>query len=772
MKKNLLYIIAILSVLVSCTEEKVEVGTPLTGQNVKFSVSMGNNARTVYGDEETDNEGNKSIKVNWVNGDKITVYGTTCNVKQANYSVVVKNSGNQNYADGLVKTGAAGVQWGSEPSDFYAIYPAVEDAIEVDGGVVYINTSVRQYQNNEFVFNKATNTWVGTPYVEGFTTSTMPDALMYAYTGGVKSTDNNGVVDLNFKPFSTVLKFTLDGWNVHNDMTDEVGSDAVAYVSKITVKAPEAVTGDCVFTMVGGTVSEVEGGESEDIIIYPKSLPLKQGQKLEFSAFAIPNTYIMDSSNKAWIVEIETTNFGTHTYHIQPTVPQELVAGAIHKVKIPAIEVNRGEVTLPAENWIRWIPRNVYLSELSMPGAWYATNSDYQGSASLSDMYTNGVRAFNIDCRMTATADSWNKKKTLGVTYYELKDNPTYVLQCAGSELFKGAHLDLGIFGTIDAVTEVGDGKTVESQLESLSNYISESEFIMVILTLAEKPKDLSGFISNSSETYGNNVDPAKVLAAIKDILNRRGDELKVFGYRDQDVDEDGNPKTLNANTTVNDVLGSMVIKVNVNVDQDKTDLANYGMSNILLCEGSMASESKYISDPIVAGSFTKMNEATLYWGSSKTDPSMTYYYHQAQLTGSSTSASSNSSTPSLKDRMNAVDDIIAKSASIYHENKHNGLFQLGIGGYIDNSGEDRATVANSLNPHVLTQVNNKLNSSPSPIGIVLMNYCTDNTYKSLDLVKAILNMNTKFYLNRIKGEPEWPDGNPYLEEGKDNGDF
>ena len=760
MKKNLLYIIAALSVLVSCTEEKMELGTPLTGQDVKFSVSMGNNARTVYGEEATDG---KSIKVNWVNGDKITVFGTTCSVPQADYSVVA-NTANQNYADELVKTGAAGVQWGSEPSDFYAIYPAVEDAIEEDGGIVTINTSVRQHQNNDFVYNESTNTWVGTPYVEGSTTNTMPDALMYAYKGGVKSTDNNGVVDLNFIPFSTVLKFTLDGWTVHNDMTDEVGSDAVAYVSKITVKAPEPVTGQCVFKMVGSSVSEVEGGEFEDIVIYPKSLPLMQGQKLEFSAFAIPTTYMMNSTNKPWIVEIETTNFGVHTYHIQPTVPQELVAGEIHKVKIPAIEVNRGEVTLPAANWIRWIPRNVYLSELSMPGAWYATNSDYQGSATLTDMYTNGVRAFNIDCRMTATAASFEKQWHGGHT---LKSNPTYVLQCAGSETLEGANF----LGLVYA-SKVADGKTVESQLETLSKLVSDSEYIMVVLTLAEKPKDLSGSISGNTENYGNNVDPAKVLAAIKDILNRRGKEFNVFGYREQDVDEDGNKKTLNANTTVNDVLGSMVIKVNVNVDQDKTDLANYGMSNILLSEGSMASESKYISEPIVAGSFTKMNETELYWGASKTNPSMTYYYHQAQLTGSSTTASSSSATPSLKDRMDAVDDIIAKSASIYHENKHNGLFQLGIGGYISNSGEDRKTVANTLNPHVLTQVNNKLNSSPSPIGIVLMNYCIDNTYKSLDLVNAILNMNTKFYLNRIKGEPEWPDGNPYLEEGKDNGDF
>ena len=73
-----------------------------------------------------------------------------------------------------------------------------------------------------------------------------------------------------------------------------------------------------------------------------------------------------------------------------------------------------------------------------------------------------------------------------------------------------------------------------------------------------------------------------------------------------------------------------------------------------------------------------------------------------------------------------------------------------------------------------MTLINNKLEESPSPVGIVLMNYCTSTSteIKSAELVKAILSMNTKFYLNRELGKPEWPDGNPYLEEGKDNGDF
>ena len=156
-------------------------------------------------------------------------------------------------------------------------------------------------------------------------------------------------------------------------------------------------------------------------------------------------------------------------------------------------------------------------------------------------------------------------------------------------------------------------------------------------------------------------------------------------------------------------------------------------------------------------GSFKSMNKAPMYWGSTMiSEPEMMYYYHHAQLTTSSTTATSTTSTPSLKDRMDAIDDIVDQSYSIYKQDLHNGLFQLGIGGYIENNGEDRQTVATALNTHVLNIVNEKLVTEPSPIGMVLMNYAETT---GADLVKAILEMNRKFFLNRDLDQEEWPDG-------------
>lgn len=148
----------------------------------------------------------------------------------------------------------------------------------------------------------------------------------------------------------------------------------------------------------------------------------------------------------------------------------------------------------------------------------------------------------------------------------------------------------------------------------------------------------------------------------------------------------------------------------------------------------------------------------------------MYYYYHQAQMTKNDITNASTSTTPSFVDRKAAIDDIINKSSAIYSSNEHNGLFQISVGGRLEN--DNRTTVAEVLNPYILEKVNAKLENNPSPIGIVLMNYCTDNAYKSEDLTNAIIKMNTKFYLNRDMTEEEWPNGNPYNPgQGEDNGE-
>lgn len=719
----------------SCTEKQDNV-IPTPGKDVNFSANLdGNKTRTVY-DPNGDFNGD-AIKVNWVEGDKIKVYGTTCSQGRqlAEYSVNTAGATNQNYATSLDKTGDAGVQWGNEAtSDFYAVYPSSNNgkdftiASNTDGSVT-ISASIRRDQKNIFSFNDKENKWVSSPYGTDDNVLSMPDAIMYACTKDVK---NGEKVDLNFKPFSTVLKFEIGGYTTNL-------TDPTLHISEVTITAPEGVmiSGDFNITIDddGATTVVPTSNASNQINLYPTQkggayAPVKAGQAMEFSVFVIPQDGMSIDEN--WTLKIYT-NGGNFVKKLKPTAENpntNLIAGQIHKLNISGTRINDKAPEFDPTEWITQIPRNVYLSELSVPGAWYCTNGEYQLTTTLKDQYNIGVRAFNIDCRLTnQTRDKYPGKKNTR-------------LVCAGSDGVTGISENLGTYTPGDLVLD---------KLKILSELIGmhPKEYIIVNLTFAEQPlyrKYGNGYLGDNI-IYGT-VNPQDMMNAIADMLSsQEGQNLNV--YR--------NP--IKPETTVNDVLGKMIITINANTDKF-TSYAS--LPSTLITFASMTSNSDFLETDIVLGTFNKMVDKPMYWG--KENTGLTYYFHQAQRTYSNTNGE-----PTLDQRKSAINEIVNKSDVIYSQKSNSGWYQLGIGGYVKNTDRadaDRKAVAASLNPYVLDLVEKKLNSSdnmaPSPVGIVLMNYCTATTSEygnGAALVKAILQMNGKFYLNRDPNGKEWPTG-------------
>lgn len=769
MKKNLLYILAVVLLSFSCTEDDSVYVAPANGQEVKFTANLENSkqgSRTLYGEEvDSDNDGtNDGIKVNWVNGDKITVYGSTCATgrNQASYTVNAANSGTQNYADKLERIGEIGVQWGSEKtSDFYAVYPAIGGTFSPDG----FEMEIREQQNNYFEKKTTKNAngetvivWEGTPYVDDINNPTMQDALMYAYEKGVT---NGSDVDLTFKPFSTVLKFRLDGWTFFQVTKNENGeilsttpttSSEPAYISKIIIQVLDEtayqIAGKCNFKFENGVPTYVSGGSESAITIYPDYLPLSTGESVEFSAFVIPQEYEL-SENTPWVVTLETSNFGTHSFMMAPEIVNDVIPTIlprkIHKINIPNLPItneSQFDLTGHLENWMRYIPRNVYLSELSLPGAWYATDANYQSTTDLATQFSKGIRAFNIDCRASLTEGLTSRADNINFS--------DLYLACSGTES------SIAILGS----GWIQEGIYVKDKLIELINLVKNhpQEYIVALLTIAEKP------YTESSRHLGS-LNPSYILQLFNTVYNELLSDTNYSNYI-------YNSK-ITSNTTVKDVLGKLIIKLNINTTYDKFTGSTYTVPNTMISEGSMISNDTYGSGDFVLGTFTSMQSRDVYWGKEKTD--LKYYYHQCQLTINSDTETDGTGTPSFGDRKAAIDDIISQSSEIYKANDHNGWFQLGVGGYIDDGSEDRITVAKTLNPYILSKVNAKLNREtladgttlePSPIGLVLMNFCTvdDTEYQSMDLVKAIVTMNTKFYLNRNKDAEEWPGGSSPFE--------
>lgn len=260
-------------------------------------------------------------------------------------------------------------------------------------------------------------------------------------------------------------------------------------------------------------------------------------------------------------------------------------------------------------------------------------------------------------------------------------------------------------------------------------------EYIIAIVSIAEKPKIVSTSVYGD-QVFGS-VNPSAVL---KSLAAEIAKSTKLKNLYTQRID---------ASTTVKDVLGHCIIKINANTTAEY--YKNYTLPNALISEASMASE--YIEAPIVAGRFNSIQNSPIYWGKESTN--LTYYYHQAQLT--------EGNGASFTSRENAIVSIINQSKEIYEKSQHNGWFQIGLGGYTKSNSENRAAVAQRLNPFLLNKINEKLATDPSPVGIVLMNYCTDDATKGtngkgLALVNAIIKMNGKFRLDRDPNAPEWYD--------------
>ena len=815
MRNNIIYLICAACLVAACAEEqRFENINPTPGVEVAFSAITNESpeTKTLYGTDADDKTG---LKVKWVNGDKIKIYGTTCSVKEAEYSVqattAATNTPNtddgQNYADDLIKTGAAGVQWGSEEtSDFYAVYPSDGASFTQNSdGSVKINTTINATQN--YLFNDEPTTignltvWEGTHFGSDATDPSMLNAIMYAYTKGATPTDESGntqQVDLHFKPFSTVFKFRFMGY------TSELSNvtDPTVYVQSITITAPEGynISGDFSLAIAGDGGKDVSatatatGNNSNSITLNTilaggTYLPLRQNQAVDFNVFTIPLENLMlggditkkevtntDGTKKTyvtcehpWKVTIKTQAHGTFEYTVIPNVEgitelavgstltakaYELNAGHIHKIKVPKLTL-KTEFEWDPENWITQIPTPVYISELSVPGAWYAYDRmpdgsavkfKYQNGASLSELYSAGVRAFHLDCRASKVPGRFNLTSA-----YSYGDN--VYLACAGTENGVGASTNTQL---------IYEGVYVLDALKDLVKLAvtHPKEYIVVVLTIAEKQ------YVNSSKNFGT-IRPDVVIPLIKEVLANTDD----ISYTLTNEDGTTTAKTttiaeaiyteITKDTVIEDVLGRVIVKVNLNTD----NFASYEIPT-LTSFGSLAAEYSDVGvteinkeDTLYESYFAKMNSTTMYIG--KEDAELSFHYHQAQrtLTDGSTAVAG---IPHYSDRKSAIDAIISQSKAVYDAGTHDAWFQIGIGGSRKDASDSDSSasqdeVATTLNTYLYDKIVAKMNTDPSPVGIVLMNNCTSTSGQSL--IKAIIEMNGKFYLNRQGGSIITGDG-------------
>lgn len=694
MKTKKYFIISALALLAcSCQDEEQGGVQPTPGQDVQFGASLEQSAtRTIYGDEA-----NNAFPINWVNGDEVVVFSPDCasngGVGKAIYKVNVgeENSGKQNYANSLDKTGEIGVRWGNNTTgSFYSVYPASSLYSEVSSDCKTLTLTMPAQQDNTF---ERTADGGIKAYPD------MRACFMYAYTQNVPSGET---VNLKYKPISTAVRFKLQG-----PLNNDNGPVTINYV-RLYAPTGTNINGTYEFKDVTDTsigIPEPKRGlnyvtmnvaDNDDAY-----LTLSAGESVELNAFLLTGHEI--TINEKWYFEVAISDGTVFQKHIVTEGGENenltLKPGMIHK--LPDLPPLTASGSWDVSNWMRNIQRNVYLSEISIPGSWYSLDQDYQSDIrTVEGQYNIGVRAFHFDTRWIAER-SWN---IIGYTY-----TPTA----------------LGVAGTAGNYTP-DEGRylrsddnpmTFETALGQVVNNVKSDEYMVVMCTFAQ-----------GSAQYG---DWRK---EISDACDK---------YLDKIVEA----SSLNENTVVGDVLGKVIVIVNTYTEGEVANSKCMFFNMSLLLDENDFKNNPYYEKP-------------LYWYNI-TESGITMYGTHAQATNDFSSQGSYDSdrqsyVPTLDERKTKLQNILTWSQNNHAKGNavHNNWIYMGLGGYaIPRSILDSddygavSTGANGLNTWLGAKVEEMYdNKAYYPVGIVLMNFVgSSNTSKDLSLVQRILEMNNMY---------------------------
>lgn len=689
--------------LVACNQENMpERPTPTPGAEVKFGASLNKTdvTRTIYGDENSN-----AFPIYWVKDDKVLVTSPQClnGRNTAQYKVSV-DTDKQNYATSLNKTGATGVQWGqADKANFYSVYPA--DNASVQGTTFSLTMPDVQRDLVQLDNKKA--------YAD----------MNACFMGAVrKDVANGSEVNLTYTPLSTAIRFTLRGPSPAQGQTD---SEVI--ISKVVLKANQPIAGDFTVDMSTETPTvELGSNTYNEITLYTYyastggHLALRVGESVELNAFVIPHKELAVNPN--WKLEVTTAEGVVYTTFLKGTGDGKLMPGKIHRFlgQLPSLPAPTGE--WDPSNWMVNIPRNVYLSEISIPGSWNSLNKDFQyaadGSstlgfseaeqiAAIKAQYKAGARAFHIDTRWKARS---KKGPVTGLSVANGGDGRTYDM--SGGKVMKD------------------DNVTFKTVLNTITSQVQLKEYMMVFCTFAQG--------SHEETEHG-------WLQAISDVC----------ASNSQIVDG----RTISANSVVGDVLGKVIVIVNC--PKDPKDIGNLPQNSKCLFTYTPITLDKtsYKDLPYATGTIKNCG-----------DPALTMYSSQAQTMAKLTIKGNNGYDshnrgycPTLLERQTKSQEILNYSLQNYGKTdyEHAHWMYHGLGGYSlrqsailweDASDDNQKAVAQALNPWIDGKIK-KMSAHPDPskeqtryypVGMVLMNYVTDAVYGKPVLLD-ILSINNKF---------------------------
>lgn len=707
--------IASLALMAMACQDNSDITTgqptnPTPGQDVQFGGSVNKgvtdkknaHTRTIYGDEA-----NNAFPIYWLKGDQVVVTSPQCATKKGVYQVP-DEADMRNYAGQFSKTGAGGVQWGEEPTaDFYSIYPAA-GVKEIGQDYKSFTLTMPAVQENP-VEVKTDGKLEVKPGMDG--------CFMYART---MAAPNGATVDLGYSPLSTAIRFTLKGGD------NSIDQNRKTTIEKAVLRAPQGTAlagnfkvsfaddGTPQYTLVGNGSNEIEIKP-----FYKASsgyISLNLDESVELNAFIIPqNTTVTIGSG--WELEVYLTDNKSYKMDLGSVTAtmgknMNLVAGKIHRIdKLNNLPIL---VEWNNTNWMQYIPRNVYLSEVSIPGSWNSINEDSQagrGTGQIDAQYTAGIRAFHFDTRWEGNLlGNVNNSNTLAVA----DGSTSYPLLGGGGKVINDGATDFT--AALNALAAKAAANT--------------EEYCVLLCTYAQGNKD------NTNIHWITAINNACDACPNKDDIVMSSE--------------------INANTVVGDVLGKLIVIVGT-----ENEVSNYT---------EIPAGSKYFYSHIPA----MLNQAT-YQANNYNDDDMYnnataksdihLYNTQAQVSAYNRNGTDGIATnnlgyaPTIDERKTKAGNIYRWSKENYEKGEftHNNWIFVGLGGYyVTNtsgsrpSGVDQSNIAEVMNTWLGTEILDKMKDVPNesagetgyyPVGMPYMNKV--GSYQTL--VDNIISLNTKY---------------------------
>lgn len=746
--KFIISMLAVASIASACNDElnPNEINKANPGDEVQFGLSLPGKTKTVYGEETA-----TGFPIYWVNGDKVRVASPQCQSGRNNAEYKVEAGSNQNYATSLSKTGDAGLQWGeSATADFYSIYPSngntsLEVSTDSEGKTTKAVAKLKVSAAQTARLSSTVTDGDGNPVLQP---DDMSDVVMYAKTTSVKS---GKTVELQYVPFSTVIEFEING---------PVSGEGDMTVQSITLSAPEGTNIAGTFELdllnasaVGNTALSAKniGKGSNTILLHLLDknnayITVGAKKKVKAKLCLLPQPY---TSLEGWTVTV-ACNAGQYSkkigqYNVEEGKTKNLVAGQVHKVQLPPLSYKEGW-TYEQGNWITSLPDygNIYLSELSLPGAWYAGSKEsYQATTDIATLWNAGVRAFAVETRTTSTG--WflgdvAQETPNGIALSGSQSSSRRSYSAGTNSLRSGSSSD----------AKVGySGTSIATIITNIANQVKGDEYGVLVLSYAD-----------GGESAHRPVDYGAWLQLLYDAYNGLDATVKEKIYKGQ----------VTANTIVNDVRGKLILKINVDANiamSGSVSGTNFAYANNL---PALFSYNPFLIQ-MTGADYTRPYYSNLSWSTWGDGTDYRTYDLVANLSGisepdaadkfiwvfSSANRTQNKgslSYPTYTQRQTALKAMMDYSKQIYDASTHNVWFYFNCGGTLvttdfwGNEDDPSPTeFAKTMNLWLKNTINAK--TDPSPLGIVMFNQCTgaNATYYGEDIIKAIIEMNSKFYL-------------------------